>query len=140
MKLIKTTVTRLRIPEGKSELIVFDEDLPGFGLRLRAGGSTAWIAQYRVGAKQRRVTLGKLSVVDPDMARAAARRILAKAELGQDAQAERLERASKAAVTFKATSDLYLKHAEAKQRPRTYIETKRHLARHWKTFHWPTSA
>ena len=39
MKLTKATVGKPRVPEGKSELIVFDEDMPGFGLRLRAGGS-----------------------------------------------------------------------------------------------------
>ena len=40
------------LPQGKNEIIVFDEDMPGFGLRLRAGGSAVWVAQYRVGAKQ----------------------------------------------------------------------------------------
>jgi hypothetical protein len=58
MKLNKAMVARLTLPAGKSDLIVFDEDLAGFGLRLRAGGSAVWVAQYRVGAKQRRVTLG----------------------------------------------------------------------------------
>ena len=60
---------------------MFDEDMPGFGLRLRAGGSAVWIAQYRVGAKQRRVTLGRTATLDPDRARRAAREVLAKAEL-----------------------------------------------------------
>ena len=31
----------LALPEGKSEQIVFDDDLAGFGMRLRAGGSRA---------------------------------------------------------------------------------------------------
>ena len=74
MKLTKATVDKLALPAGKSEMIVFDEDLPGFGLRLRAGGSAVWVAQYRVGAKQRRVTLGKLATLDPEVARKAASR------------------------------------------------------------------
>ena len=134
MKLTKATVTKLHIPDGKSELIVFDEDLAGFGLRLRAGGSAAWIAQYRVGTRQRRVTLGRLSALDPDKARKAAREVLAKADLGQDAQAERRERQAKAAVTFGAQADMYLKRAAESQRPRTLVETKRHLARDWNPF------
>jgi hypothetical protein len=35
---------------GKRDLIVFDEDMPGFGLRLRASGDRvrrSWVAQYR---------------------------------------------------------------------------------------------
>mgnify|MGYP000087111208 CR=1 FL=1 len=81
MKLNKTTVAKLSMPAGKSELIVFDEDMSGFGIRLRAGGSAVWIAQYRVGAKQRRVTLGRLSTLDADAARKTAKKILAKADL-----------------------------------------------------------
>ena len=65
VKLNKPTVERLKLPPGKSELIVFDEALPGFGLRIRAGGKRTWIAQYRAGAKQRRVTLGQRAVSRP---------------------------------------------------------------------------
>ena len=104
MKLTKATIAKLAVPAGKSELIVFDEDMPGFGLRLRAGGSAVWIAQYRVGAKQRRVTLGRTATLDPDRARRAAREVLAKADLGHDAQAERRDRHAKAAVTFGAVT------------------------------------
>ena len=70
------------------------------------------MAQYRVGAKQRRVTLGKLSTLAPDAARKAAKQVLAKAGLGQDHQAEKRERPAKAAVTFKATAARYLVHAQ----------------------------
>jgi integrase len=135
MKLTKATAARLRLPAGKGELIAFDEDLPGFGLRLRAGGSATWVAQYRVGPKQRRVTLGRLAALDPDQARRAARAVLAKADLGQDAQAERRERHAKAAVTFGAVAQLYLQRAAAAQKPKTLAERRRYLLRDWKPFH-----
>lgn len=135
MKLTKITVAKLSIPAGKIELIVFDEDMPGFGLRLRAGGSAVWIAQYRVGAKQRRVTLGRMATLDPDRARRAAREVLAKAELGQDAQADRRERHAKAAVTFGPMAQLYLKQVVTARKPRTQSEARRHLDRDWKLFH-----
>ena len=122
MKLTKTTIAKLAVPAGKSELIVFDEDMPGFGLRLRAGGSAVWIAQYRVGAKQRRVTLGRTATLDPDRARRAAREVLAKADLGHDAQAERRERQAKAAVTFGAVAQLYLKRVDGVNKAKTHSE------------------
>lgn len=134
MKLTKANVPKLAVPAGKSELIVFDEDLPGFGLRLRAGGSAVWIAQYRVGARQRRVTLGRTATLDPDRARRAAREVLAKADLGHDAQAERRERQAKATVTFGTVAQLYLDRVVAKQRPRSQVECRRHLQRDWKPF------
>jgi hypothetical protein len=134
MKLTKATVGKLALPVGKSELIVFDEDMPGFGLRLRAGGSAVWVAQYRVGAKQRRVTLGRLSTLDPEAARKAAKKVLAKADLGQDHQAERRERQAKAAVTFRAIADQYLAHAEKAHKAKTHRERTRYLNRDWSPF------
>ncbi len=65
MKLTKATVERLALPPGKNELLVFDEGLPGFGLRVRGGGKRTWIVQYRIGQKQRRVTLGNVETIAP---------------------------------------------------------------------------
>jgi integrase len=135
MKLTKTTVAKLALPPGKTEAIFFDDDMPGFGLRLRAGGSASWIAQYRIGPKQSRATLGKLATLDPDEARKAARKVLAKADLGEDHQAQRRAREAKAALTFGAVADLYIKRAvETSQRPKTQAERRRHLDRDWRPF------
>jgi hypothetical protein len=59
MKLDKTTVASLALPKGKNELFVWDDDLPGFGVRLR-GNSTRYIVQYRAGVQQRRESLGDI--------------------------------------------------------------------------------
>jgi len=45
--------TRQRVPEA-AEKIVFDDDIPGFGVRLRAGGSRSWVFQYKIGQQHRR--------------------------------------------------------------------------------------
>ena len=55
MKLTKVNIAKVAVPSGKSEIIEFDDDVPGFGLRVRAGGSATWIFQYRQGNKQRRL-------------------------------------------------------------------------------------
>ena len=65
VKLTKAKVDGLKLPQGKSETIVFDEGLHGFGLRIRAGGKRTWIAQYRLGAKQRRMTIGTVETIAP---------------------------------------------------------------------------
>jgi hypothetical protein len=49
MKLTKVNIARVTVPRGKSETIEFDDDVPGFGLRVRVGGSATWIFQYRQG-------------------------------------------------------------------------------------------
>ena len=90
MRLTDANVARLKLPEGKSELLVFDDMLPGFGVRLRAGGKRTWIVQYRIGPQQRRLTLGTAETFDSIEARKRAKDTVAKVQLGQDPQAEKV--------------------------------------------------
>ncbi len=137
MKLTKASVDRLKLPQGKSELIVFDEALPGFGLRMRSGGKRTWIAQYRVGAKQRRLTLGTVETLDSDGARRHAKDALARVQLGQDPQAEKTAaRAPKVReLTLSDVVDRYLTYAERKLRTSTYSGIVLHLRKHWRPLH-----
>lgn len=38
MKLTKANIAKVAVPHGKSEVIVFDDDVLGWGLRVRTGG------------------------------------------------------------------------------------------------------
>lgn len=137
MKLTKATVDRLVLPPGKIESIVFDDALPGFGLRIRSGGKRTWIAQYRLGLMQRRVTLGTVQTLDADEARRRAKDALARVQLGQDPQAE------KAAARVPKTPEMtvgdlverYLPHAERRLKPSTYSGIVLHLRKHWQPLH-----
>ncbi len=132
MKLTKATVDRLELPESKSEMIVFDEALPGFGLRIRAGGKRTWIVQYRLGSKQRRVTLGSVATLDADTARQRAKSALLKAHLGADPQLEKAEARAQAAMTFGSIVDSYLTRYAAKRlKASTLTDVDRYLRQHW---------
>src|ERR1700730_6259506 len=132
MKLTKATADRLKLPQGKREMIVFDEALPGFGLRIRSGGKRTWIAQYRLGSKQRRVTIGTSETIDADEARRRARRVQSKVHLGTDPQLEKTEARAQAAVTFGSVVDSYLARYAAKRlKPGTLTAVERYLRRHW---------
>src|SRR5687767_12638751 len=120
MRFTKPIVTKIGLPKGRSELIVFDDALPGFGLRLRAGGKRTWICQYRMGRKQRRLTLGSTDVLDLEDARLEAKRALAKAGLAIDPQAEKVRARAQAAMTLGAVLDRYLATKRDRLRPRTY--------------------
>ena len=50
MKLTQRNIEQLALPAGKTEALIFDEDVPGFGLRMRAGGSRTFIVQYAIAA------------------------------------------------------------------------------------------
>ncbi len=136
MRLTKQSVARLTIPQGKSEALIFDDALSGFGIRLRAGGRRTWVVQYRTGQKQRRVTLGTVEALDADAARKEAKSVLARAQLGSDPQAEKRLAAARASLTLGAVVDRYLSiYAELHHRPRTLQEVRRSLTQHWRTLH-----
>jgi integrase len=86
VKLIKRNIEALSAP--KQTRIVFDEELPGFGLRITPAGKKTFVVQYRVGGgragRQRRVTVGAFGKITPEDARTEAKKILARAHLGDD--------------------------------------------------------
>jgi len=102
MKLTTATVQKLKLPAGAADKIFFDDGLSGFGLRVRDGGKRTWIAQYRVGTKQRRVTLGTVENLEAPAARQRAKDVLSKVHLGGDPQTEKAERRAQASVTLGA--------------------------------------
>jgi integrase len=127
MKLTAPSVRTLALPEGVADRTYFDDELPGFGLRLRSSGSRTWVIQYKVGAKHRRLPLGSITELDVSKARARARDLLAAVRLGKDPFADKLETRAKAAETFGALLPAYLDHKRAALRPRTMVEIERHL-------------
>jgi len=131
MRLTKASLLRIVLPHGKTETIVFDDDIPGFGLRIRAGGKRTWVAQYRLGTKQRRITLGTPEKVDPDKARQLAKEALARVSLGEDPQGTKVEARSQASVTLSAVIPQYLDYAAERQSANYHADVKRYLEVHW---------
>src|SRR6516225_961276 len=135
MRLTKATIAALVLPAGKSDHIAWDDELKGFGLRLRASGQHVWVCQYQIGPQQRRLTLGSVHLFSPEEARRWAKEQLAKARLGQDPQAAKRLAKAAAKVTLAAVSENYLKAKQPRLRPKTYAETKRYLTQHWRPLH-----
>jgi integrase len=135
MKLTQKTVVALTIPAGKSEAIYFDDDVPGLGLRLREGGAARWVYQYRVGAKQRRLSLGSVAAIAPARARELAGQLQARVRLGEDPAATKAEERIRAVETVGATLDRYLAHKRAHLKPRSLAEIERHLRKNCRPLH-----
>ncbi len=92
MKLTRANIAKLTLPAGKAESLFWDDDIHGFGLRVREGGSRVLIFQYKHGNRTRRITLGHCSALDPATARKTAGELYARTKLGHDPAAERDER------------------------------------------------
>jgi integrase len=135
MKFTAKIGSSLELPAGKTDYLVFDDDNPGLGLRLRAGGSRMWIFQYALGEKQRRVTLGSATVITLGRAREAASEMHAKVRLGLDPASEKTEGRKRAAETFEAVGQRFLIRQREKLRPRSYTQVERHMRMHTKQLH-----
>jgi integrase len=136
MKLDKTTMAALMLPPGKSELFAWDDDLPGFGVRLRGNGAR-WVVQYRIGAQQRRESLGDVRKVTIEAARKIARNRFAQAELGTDPAAEKAKARAEAKaqkLTFEIVAKQYLGAKKGVVRDATYAQAEHHLHTLWKPF------
>lgn len=134
MRLTKDTVAALTRPPERADHIEWDDELPGFGVRLR-GGSKRWVIQYRLGQQQRRESLGDVRKVRLDDARKIARQRFAQVELGIDPAAERARAHAQAAadrVTLGAVAERYLGAKQDILRPNTYKAALRYLTVHWK--------
>jgi hypothetical protein len=130
MKLDAKTVAKLALPDGKRDAIYFDDDLAGFGLRLRASGARVrrtWVAQYRAHGRTRRMRIGAAEKLKVDDARKAARKILAKVELGQDPQGDKVKARLTSARTLRSVANVYLEVKEGVLRPASYRVTKLYL-------------
>lgn len=135
MKLTKARISALSLDAGKTDQIFFDDELPGFGLRVREGGSRKWVIHYRQGGIQRRHTIGAAASMDIEDARKRARKVLVAVDDGKDPAAEKVNKRAAAALMFSSVARDYLSVRERKMKPRSLEENRRHLEKHWKPFH-----
>jgi Arm DNA-binding domain/Phage integrase central domain len=112
---------------GLKDRVWFDDDISGFGIRLREGGSSTWIYRYRVGSQQRSITLGSTAAVPFALARKNAGELEAKVRLGGDPagdkRAVRVEREN----TFGAVTRQFVDTKQKEWRPKTRSAVTRHL-------------
>ena len=110
-KLNKRYLDDLSTSDGR-ELICWDNELPGFGVRVKASGAKSFLIQYRnAHGRSRRLTLGRYGVLTPDEARKLAKKTLANVMRGVDpAQARQRDRRS---ITVAELCREYLEAANA---------------------------
>ncbi len=135
MKLTKAVIAGLTCPPGKSEAVFWDDDVPGFAVRVLASGKASWVFQYRLGRKQGKMTLGATSALTLTNARVTAAKLHARVRLGQDPQAEKAKARAAQDDTFATIVAIYLKRKAEELRPRSLVELRRHLEVHVRPLH-----
>jgi integrase len=129
-KLTKRIIDALPSPTA-GDIIWWDEDLKGFGLKITRPGHKVFLVQYRPAGDRRnprKYTIGEYGPVTPYQARAEAHRVLAERAAGRDPQAEKKE--SKRRIRSEQIGDLVQEFiARHVAQNRTARETTRILTR-----------
>ena len=126
-KLTKRVVDAAR--SAKGELFFWDDELPGFGLRVKASGAKSFLVQYRnANGRSRRLTLGRYGVLTVEEGRKEAKLALAEVLKGADpAESRKLARG---AMTIEELCREYLDKAE-----RGLVMTRRGEAKSFTTLY-----
>lgn len=134
MKLTQAKITDLECPAGKKDILVFDDEQAGLGVRVSAGGTKSFLVQYRHAGEKRRLPLGSCAAISLKAARQAAQAIMGDVAKGCDPAAERKEAARSAkekaehdALTLGVLIDLWKERHLAGLRPGYAAEATRAL-------------
>ena len=111
-RLTQRRIDSLRAEE--RDRIVFEETLPGFGVRVFRSGRKSFVIQYRTQKRTRRYTLGDCALFTPAEARKRAARHLADVRGGEDPAESRLE--ALAAPTVADLAERFLRDHSAKKK------------------------
>jgi integrase len=139
MKLTAKAIRGAELSAGKTDQLFWDDEIPGFGLRLRAGGSRNWVFQYGIGDKQRRLSLGAATLESFTTVKEGDGKIVklgireqvaqlhAKVKLGQDPAGDKTEGRKRASDTFETIARRFLIAKKKGMRPGSYDQIRRHI-------------
>jgi integrase len=143
MKLTLARIGNLKCPASKRDMLVFDDEQRGLGVRVTAGGGKTYLAQYTFHGQKRRIPLGSCRAVSLAKARDAGE--LAK---GTDPSAERKKASAEArrkaaheALTLSTLLEDWQALHLASMRPRYAAEAVRALRKAlWRYLDLPAAA
>lgn len=130
LRLTKRSVESLSAPS-RGEIVVWDSDLKGFGLRVSVRSRLTYFVQARaIDGRQIKLKIGVHGAITADQARAVASRELGKIAAGENPAvqrklARRAERSRLAAPTLRELAAEYIRsHAELFKRPSSIADDR----------------
>lgn len=128
IKLTKTICDKTQA-DPKRDVFVWDSAISGFGLRVKSSGVKSFVAQYRVGGRSRRMTLGQYGRITVEQARKLAQKTFGSVAQGEDPLEER--KSQRGGATVKELGERYLEeHARPKKKPVSVLNDEMNLKNH----------
>ena len=142
-RITKRSVDALK--PGDRDKLLWDTDIPGFGLKVTTAGTQTYLVQYRVGGRKgrtRRVTIGRhgrpwtdtrtneTKSLTPEVARKEAKRLLGLVTAGEDPAEDRTR--ARQAITVAELCDLYLSEGVATKKVPTVARDRGRIELHVK--------
>ena len=125
---ISETTVKAAKPPASGYIILFDDKLDGFGIRVTAAGTKSFVLNYRVGGDKRRCTIGKWPMWTADAARDEVKKKLLPAINGGGADPVREKKARRTEPKLADLATDYLdQHAMIKKREKSVYEDRRML-------------
>ncbi len=124
MKFTQANVRKLTAPEAKSDITIWDEAMPGFGIRFRNGGAGVFVIQYSLHGKPCKIGLGKVLQVSLDAAQTEAKQHFATIAKKVDprVQLAQLTAKSKSSGNLGSYVAGYLAYLKTKRRVPSYLD------------------
>ena len=115
------------LPVADRDIVYWDKDLPGFGVRVYATGSKAYVVQGRGPDGSRRVALGRHGVISTEDARERGVEVLARIRAGKDPEPEAEDDGE---PTVAGLAERYLReHVAVRCKPLTVASYRRVIER-----------
>ena len=127
----KLTVRSVTVVQpGAKDVILWDDQLAGFGLKVTPAGRRTYFLYYRTkDGQQRRPAIGTHPAVKPEAAREIAKRWLADVAQGRDPSQSRSQ--DRVAPTMKTLCERYLaEHAEVRKKASSIVNDRRLITSH----------
>lgn len=118
-------------PDPAGEQFLWDSELKGFGVRMMPSGVASFIIKYRnAEGRQRKMVIGRIGAVTPEIARSQARSKLTEVMQGADPSAERHH--LRQSIDLAELCGLYLEEAAGRLKTNTYLSNKSQIEVHIK--------
>lgn len=127
MKLTKTRIDALE-PTGK-DTFIWDDALPGYGIRMSPKGLKSYVVQYRWEGQSKRIAIGRTNMVTADQARKAAKIILGDVSAGKSPSLE-AQRSRKTVTLARAAERFMDEHVKIRLKPSTQSDYRHNLKKY----------